>query len=140
MKRLKQKEIKDYRHDLLISQNHVCPLCDKKIEIEDAVLDHCHTTGYIRAVLHRACNSSEGRCMKWAYSSKHHDPLLFLSNLIEYHQINYSTMPLHPKHLTPNEKELKKLRKGQKKLKTQKAIDRYQVKIDALLAMEDRNE
>ena len=138
MKRLKQKELADYRYELWCEQSHICPLCDKQIEKEDAVLDHCHATGRVRRVLHRSCNSSEGRVMKWAYSSKSSDPFIFLNNLIKYHQSNYEDMPFHPKHLTPNEKEIKKLKKHQKKLKTQKARDRYQVRIDALMAMEDR--
>lgn len=139
MKRLKQKEIADFRLGQLLTQGGVCPLCDKKIAHDDAVLDHCHTSGHVRRVLHRACNSSEGRVMKWAYSSKHHDPIEFLKNLIKYHEHDYCDMPWHPNHMTPNEKEIKKLKKHQKKLKTQKARDRYQTRIDALMAMEDRD-
>lgn len=138
MKRLKQKEIADFRTDLWYDQSCICPLCNKKIHRDDAVLDHCHTTGHIRRVLHRACNSSEGRVMKWAYSSKHHDPIEFLKAVIKYHETDYSNMPLHSTYMTPNEKEIKRLKKHQKKLKTQKARDRYQTRIDALLAMEDR--
>ena len=138
MKRLKQKELKDYRIDLWHEQSHICPLCNQKIELDDAVLDHCHTTGHVRRVLHRACNSSEGRVMKWAYSSKHYDPIKFLEAVIKYHQQDYTNMPWHPQHMTPNEKEIKRLKKHQKKLKTQKARDRYQTRIDALMAMEDR--
>ena len=136
MKKLKQKDIADFRVGQLLVQGGICPLCDQTIETKDAVLDHCHTTGHIRRVLHRACNSSEGRVMKWAYSSKAYDPFLFLSNLIEYHKNDFTDMPIHPKHLTVNEKEIKRLKKYQKKLKTQKGRDRIQVKIDTLIKME----
>lgn len=139
MKRLKQKEIADFRTNLWELQEHICPLCHKKIEKDDAVLDHCHTTGHVRSVLHRACNSSEGRCMKWAYSSKHHDPLDFLKNLISYHNVDYSTEPLHPKHMTENEKEIKKLTKLMRAKKKQETRDKYQVRIDALIEMERRD-
>lgn len=138
MKRLKQKEIKDFRLDLLAEQSATCPLCDRKIEVEDAVLDHCHKTGHIRRVLHRACNSSEGRVMKWAYSSKAYDPLYFLNNLIKYHNLDFTNMPLHHKHMTPSEKEIKVLRKKQRAVKKQETRDRYQVKIDALIEMNRR--
>jgi len=140
MKRLKQKEIADFRLGQLLTQGGICPLCDKKITPDDAVLDHCHTEGHVRRVLHRACNSSEGRVMKWAYSSKHHDPIEFLKNLIKYHEGDYTNMPLHHTYLTKDEKELKKLRKHQKTLKTQRGRDKVQVKIDALIAMVDRDE
>jgi len=138
MNRLKQKEIKDYRMDLWHEQSHICPLCDLKIEKEDAVLDHCHKTGHIRRVLHRACNSSEGRVMKWAYSSKAFDPLHFLDNLIKYHLIDFTNMPYHPKHLTPNEKEIKRLTKLMRAKKKQETRDKYQVRIDALIEMNRR--
>ena len=138
MNRLKQKELADYRYELWCEQSHICPLCDKQIEKEDAVLDHSHTEGHVRRVLHRACNSSEGRVMKWAYSSKHHDPIAFLKNLIKYHEGDYTNMPLHPKHLTPNEKEIKKLTKLMRAKKKQETRDKYMVRIEALKAMEDR--
>lgn len=138
MRRLLQKELADYRYELWCDQDAICPLCDKSIEKADAVLDHCHTTGRVRRVLHRACNSSEGRVMKWAYSSKSSDPYVFLKNLIKYHQSNYEDMPFHSTYLTDNEKEIKRLKKHQKKLKTHKAKERYQVKIDALIEIERR--
>lgn len=139
MNRLKQKEIKDFRMELWHEQSHTCPLCDRQIEKEDAVLDHCHKTGHIRRVLHRSCNSSEGRVMKWAYSSKSYDPLYFLNNLIKYHNLDFTNMPLHPKHMTENEKEIKKLKKKQRTMKKQETRDKYQMRIDALIEMERRD-
>ena len=136
--RLKKKDIADYREGLRVEQNSVCPLCKTLIDPKDAVLDHCHSTGHIRTVLHRSCNSSEGRVMKWANSSRASDPYKFLYNLLDYHNRDFSDMPLHPNHLTSNEKEIKVLKKKQKKLKTHKARERYQVRIDALIVMEDR--
>ena len=137
--RLKTKDLAKYREDILKAQNNICPLCRTHIKPEEACLDHCHSTGHVRRVLHRACNSSEGRVMKWAYSSRSSDPFTFLLNLIEYHRHDFTDMPFHPNHLTPTEKEIKKLRKHQKKLKTQKARDRYQTRIDALIAMGERD-
>ena len=138
MKRLKQKEIADFRLGQLLTQGGICPLCDKKIAHGDAALDHCHKTGHIRGVLHIACNSSEGRVMKWAYSSKHHDPIEFLKNLIKYHEKDYTDQPWHPKHMTPNEKEIKRLTKLMRAKKKQETRDKYQVRIDALIEMNKR--
>ena len=77
--------------------------------------------------------------MKWAYSSKHHDPLSFLNNLIAYHLGDYTGMPLHPKHMTPNEKEIKVLKKKQRTMKKQETRDKYQMRIDALIEMGRRD-
>jgi len=38
-------------------------------------------------------------------------------------------MPLHPNHLTEDEKEIKKLKKHKKKLKTEKGRAKVQAKI-----------
>lgn len=135
LKRLKQKDLKDFRLSQLLTQGGVCPLCKQKIQVDEAVLDHCHKSGHVRRVLHRACNSAEGRVMKWAYTSKHYDPIEFLLNLIDYHKIDYTDQPWHPKHLTPNEKEIKKLTKKQRSMKKQETRDKYQVRIDSLHEM-----
>ena len=133
MDRLKQKDIKEYREKLLKEQDYVCPLCKTKIEYKEAALDHDHETGHIRYVLHHSCNQAEGRAVSWAKRSRDSDPYHFLRNLVEFHEKDYTHQPLHPNHLTENEKELKRLRKHQKKLKTQKGRDKYQVRIDALI-------
>ena len=135
--KLKQKDLKDFRYDLWCDQSHICPLCLKKIKDHEAVLDHCHTEGHVRRVLHRQCNSVEGKIMYWAKRSGS-DPIEFLKKVIEYQDLDYSNMPIHPKHLTEVEKEIKKLKRRQKQLKTQRGRERLQVKIDALEAMEDR--
>jgi len=139
MKRLKQKDINDFRLGQLLVQGGVCPLCKTKIKPEEAVLDHCHETGYVRAVLHRSCNQAEGRILSWARRSRDTDPYHFIRNVCDLHSKDHTNNPIHPKHLTETEKELKKLKKHQKKLKTQRGRDRVQVKIDALMAMEDRD-
>lgn len=77
--------------------------------------------------------------MKWAYSSKHHDPIEFLKNLIKYHEQDYTNMPLHHQHMTPNEKEIKALKKKQRSMKKQETRDKYQMRIDALIEMEKRD-
>lgn len=113
----------------------MCPLCNTPIKPEEAALDHSHKTGHIRRVLHKSCNGAEGRVMKWACSSRSLDPLYFLNNLINYHALDFSDMPLHPKHMTENEKEVKKLTKKQRSMKKQETRDKYQVRIDALHEM-----
>jgi len=62
---MKNKDLKPYRLALLKKQGYVCPLCELELLPEDAALDHCHTTGHVRQVLHRSCNSAEGKILHW---------------------------------------------------------------------------
>ena len=123
---------------MLKAQGGICPLCLTGILPKEAALDHDHNTGHVRCVLHKSCNSAEGRIVSWAKRSRAKDPYFFLKNLYDLHRKDYSSNPIHPTHLTDNEKEIKKLRKRQRKLKTQKGRDRLQVRIDALVKQEAR--
>lgn len=58
--KIKHSEIAPLRLSLLEDQGYCCSLCGD-ICIEDAVLDHDHKTGLIRAVLHRGCNAMLGK-------------------------------------------------------------------------------
>ena len=52
---------------LRTKQGGNCAICKKPIDLRltgvkaDMVVDHCHETGLIRGVLHKSCNSSEGK-------------------------------------------------------------------------------
>jgi len=116
----------------LKKQQNQCPLCRTELLPEEACLDHDHVTGHVRFVLHRSCNSAEGRIVSWAKRSRSKDPYFFLKNLYDLHRKDYSSMPLHPLHLTETEKEIKKLKKHKKKLKTERGKARIQDKIDLL--------
>lgn len=61
MKKLKYSEVKALRLKLLKEQNYICALCQEPIDEKEAVLDHDHKKGHIRAVLHRGCNVLEGK-------------------------------------------------------------------------------
>lgn len=135
VKRLKQKDIADFRTKKLITQGGRCTLCQRKVSSDKACLDHSHQTGNIRDVLCRNCNGLEGKIMNLAYRSGINNPLLFLMNVIKYQEVDYSDNQLHPTHLTPNEKEVKKLTKLMRARKKQETKDKYQVKLDALYEM-----
>ena len=99
---MKNKDLKPYRLALLEKQGYVCPLCELELLPEDAALDHCHTTGHVRQVLHRSCNSSEGQILRWAgQRQRGSDPVAFVSNLLGYWQADYSDKPIHPSHGRP---------------------------------------
>lgn len=60
MSKLKYKELKELRDQLLIENNQICPLCLTVIDPETTngpVLDHSHTSGKIRNTIHRFCNT-----------------------------------------------------------------------------------
>lgn len=106
---LKTSEIKTYREAALKRQKGICPLCGLDILVEEATLDHCHVTGHVRKVLHRSCNSAEGKILHWAGArSRGDDPKLFLRNLLKYWEGKYSTHPIHPRHLKPKPKRRRK--------------------------------
>jgi len=48
---------------LLEKQNNVCAICLNPETIENSILcvDHCHTTGKVRGLLCRMCNSALGK-------------------------------------------------------------------------------
>lgn len=94
-KSLTKKDIAPYR-DELMKKDNICPLCGNRIRTGQAALDHDHTTGKVRGVLHLNCNGLEGRIMNWAKKSGV-DPLKFLRNLISYVEQDFSHMPDHPR-------------------------------------------
>ena len=99
-------------------QGGVCPVCKKSINMQvmgnksDYVVDHCHESGLIRAVLHRSCNSAEGKVVnaagRWgAKSIKYSEVIPYLKNLVEYleyHQENPSSL-LYPDHKSDEQKQ-----------------------------------
>lgn len=79
----------------------------------DYVVDHCHESGEIRGVLHRSCNSAEGKVInaagRWgAKSMKYEDVIPYLRNLVEYLELANSssggTGLMYPDHATPAQK------------------------------------
>lgn len=132
-RRLKQSDVAKEREDLWRKQNRICPLCQKEITKDQAVLDHNHDSGHVRAVLHRQCNHAEGRILDWIKrTGKQNDPLEFLEALVAYWKEDYSKNPLHPTHKTEQEKEIAQLKKKLKTLKTDKGKQKYRDRIKEL--------
>jgi hypothetical protein len=59
--KLKAAEIAEWREHTLALQGGRCALCSLTCSLEEAVADHCHTSGAMRAVLHRGCNALLGK-------------------------------------------------------------------------------
>lgn len=108
--RLKVSELKGYREKLYAQQGGVCALTHYPISPEQAVLDHCHSTGQIRGVLHRGVNALLG---KLENNHKRYGvslPMLCAlgPNIREYLTADYSAMPSHPTHRTEDEKRIRR--------------------------------
>lgn len=58
--KLTSSQLKPVRDKIRADQKGNCALCNLPVSVADAVLDHCHSHGYIRGTLHRSCNSLLG--------------------------------------------------------------------------------
>lgn len=116
MQRIKVSEVKTYRDGYLKQQQYICALCNEHIDPAEAVLDHCHTTGKLRAVLHRGCNAFLGTIENNRKRNRISDSRLenILENVIEY--VTAYKDILHPTYRTPEEKKARaKVRARRKK-------------------------
>lgn len=115
--------IKDTRLELLAKQGNRCALCQEHCSEEEAVLDHCHKGGWIRAVLHRGCNALLGRIENNAPRhglrlARLESFLAGASAYVRVHSIN-ATGLMHPSHLTAEEK---KARLKKRRLRARKVL------------------
>ena len=118
--KLKSTGIKKTRLQLLEQQDYKCAICGLECTIEQAVLDHNHREGYIRAVLHRGCNAIEGKLINALRRYGVKDEEGFLTGLIQYHRVHATNQTglIHPAHFTPEEKvERRKVKAKRARLK-----------------------
>lgn len=102
------------RH-LKVQQGGLCPLCGEAIDLtkpREGVIDHDHDTGEIRGVLHRSCNSGEGKVANaagsWiAKSMKYPAIRRVLQRLLAYYE-SAGTGYMYPTHVSAEEKAEKK--------------------------------
>lgn len=113
--KLKVKDIKPTRQAILAEQLGLCAICQEHILPTEAVLDHCHKTGYIRAVLHRGCNAYIGH-MENNLARNLITPArlqAILTNFVSY--INTHRLITHPSHLTAEEKKARQKRRAKRR-------------------------
>ena len=117
MQKLKYNEVKEQRELLLKQQNGLCLLCQQAIEAGSAVLDHCHATGQIRAVLHRGCNALLGKVENSLAINRISPSMLaaICSNLVNY--VGNLQPLLHPTHKTPEERKQRAKVRAKRRLK-----------------------
>jgi hypothetical protein len=108
--KLRPSAVKATRLELLEKQGYTCAICGLACTVEQAVLDHSHREGHVRAVLHRGCNSAEGKVINALKRYGVQDHEAFLKGLIEYHRIHSTNQTglIHPSYFTPEEKALRR--------------------------------
>lgn len=118
--KLKHREIKPLREELLKRQNNRCLLCEQSLTIEDAVLDHNHKTGAIRGTIHRNCNLYIGKMENNLQRNKITFEMLqnILNNFIVYIQRDEGY--IHPTYKTPEERKMAYKKKKKKTPKPKK--------------------
>lgn len=103
----------------MLAQGNRCALCKGQFGIKapnDPVLDHDHSTGAIRGVLHRGCNSLLGKVENNAPRYGVRNIPAFAQGVGPYllmHMTNITGM-IHPTHKTPDEKRLARNAKARK--------------------------
>ena len=107
MERIKASQVPAVRARLLAEQKGKCALCGTALSSDKAVLDHCHSSGYIRGVLHRGCNSLLGKIENNHRRYGVSNLAAFLSGVVPYlHSSHLKYNLLHPTFKTDEEKRL----------------------------------
>lgn len=118
--KLKTTQVRHTRIAFLETQNFMCELCGLPLTYEEAVLDHDHKTGAVRAAIHRSCNSGLGAIERVGrYGIK--DILNFATGAacyLERHKES-QTRVIHPAFFTNEEKII---RSKKKKIKQRKKL------------------
>lgn len=116
MRKLKRSELGEFRRRLHKKQEGICPLCLAELpkDLSKAAIDHDHTTGEVRGLLHLGCNRAEGSVFKaittWGKQGKDYKLCLpFLERLVEYLRTSGEGVIYHL-HKTPDEAEESKRR------------------------------
>lgn len=143
--KIKQAEVAGLRRQMLRDQGYKCGLCGKLCNNQEAALDHDHRTGRVRGVLHSSCNILLGKVEN--FTGRYGQALIregrlksALIGMPAYMDDDYSRMPLHYRHKTPEDKLLAKYRqlkrrsiKPETKLKYENLIKETQLKYENLI-------
>lgn len=129
-RKLKQKEVKEFREELRKKNNQRCVLCGEPLSYEDAALDHDHKTGYCRDTIHKDCNILLGKIENYIrrYGKRFREKEIleeFLRNTSEYLFKDYSDMPFHPTHRTPEDKQIREWKQRMKRAKRHETKEKY---------------
>lgn len=113
MQKLARSQLNTFKVRLVKGADWVCPVSLKPFEasnLKDAVVDHDHTTGEIRGVLHRSANAVEGKVLsavaRWGGCTEDYSKVIpYLKRLIAYLE-RPGTGIIYPFHKTTDEKRV----------------------------------
>lgn len=116
MRKLKTTEVAAYRAIKLAEQDGKCALCKLPCSYPQAVLDHDHSTGAVRGVLHRGCNALLGKVENNHRRYGVVSLAAFCAGVAGYimKHITNITGTLHPTFKTDEEKRLARNAKARK--------------------------
>ena len=114
MSRLKTTEVAACRERLRAAQGNTCAVCKLPCAPNEAVLDHDHSTGAIRATLHRGCNSLLGKLENNYKRYGVRSLAAFAAGVAGYLQKHVTSQHglLHPTHKSEEEKRLARNKKA----------------------------
>lgn len=120
MQRLKVSEIAIIRGRLSTAQGGRCALC--QLPLSRPCLDHDHSTGAVRGVLHSGCNALLGKVENNAARYGVTNIAAFGAGVGSYLQRHTTNLTgfLHPSHKTDDEKRLLKNTRARKARATKK--------------------
>ena len=112
------KDVARVRDKLKLEQGNIDPITGLKIPDKQAVLDHCHDSQFVRAVLHRQTNAVLGkienlemRFLSWWYEGSLSD---FLRGCADYLDKEHEQKYLHPAFIKKLQVQFNKLNEKQK--------------------------
>ena len=112
------KDVARVRDKLKKEQNGIDPITRLEIPDKQAVLDHCHDSQFVRAVLHRQTNAVLGkienlemRFLSWWYDGSLSD---FLRGCADYLDKEHEQKYLHPAFIKKLQVQFNKLNEKQK--------------------------
>lgn len=128
MRKLKAGEVVAFKNKLHREQEGVCPLCLKPLptQMSKVALDHDHTTGEVRGLLHLGCNKAEGSIYnsigRWGGVGKDYkDVLPYLKRMVQYLESAGAGVIYHL-HKTPEEKAELQRKRNNARAKARRAM------------------
>ena len=113
--KMKASDLAKVREELVKRQGGICPICKRTLRTAAAiniVVDHDHTTGRVRAALHRSCNAVEGKILRvlatWGGASTGPSQRKVMQNLLQFWNLHESSQTewIYHGHKTATEKRL----------------------------------
>ena len=114
--KLSRAQLRPFALSQLQKQGGLCEVCGLPIDVQvkgsksDYVVDHDHTTGEIRGILHRSCNAALGKMDnavgRWGAKSMQYEAIIaWMEKALAYYK-KPGLGRMYPGHKTPEEQAL----------------------------------